>query len=789
MDKQYQVLARKYRPKNFHELLGQTHVWHALANAVDTGRLHHAYLFTGTRGVGKTTIARILAKCLNCETGVTSQPCGVCDTCVSIDSGRFLDLIEIDAASRTKVEDTRELLENVPYAPVQGRYKVYLIDEVHMLSTHSFNALLKTLEEPPEHVKFLFATTDPQKLPITIISRCLQFVLRPLSQALLAEHLAKVLGSEQVVFANEAVWQIASAAKGSVRDALSLTDQAIAFGGGQIQADTVNEMLGLVNSINVFELIEAVYQDNRTAVASHIATMRAKMVDATAVFDELIDSIHQMAMMQVLPDVPMDMNQEQVQHLQRLAAAISADALQLYYEILTKSRDNIRFASTPMQALEMGILRLLAFRPLTGEQCCADIGIDTNHDNTNANAEPPKPDAQNLSDEHNNQSNTVSDTDTIDADAKDTDNATTTADNAAAKDDALVSIDKINHSASDNGNGNENTLYLQSADDKVMANNSEPVDHTIATADTDIDDLMAKNADNSDNAADNLPNLLTVPTDSITADVTDTPILPLESSDGSDDKHNQTSDDCYAIDTTSPLMTDDLTDNAAFNQQKNTVEPIDALAADVVDMADADNANHAINNNRDSNIDDNTKNSNDNAIADNHASDNAENADKSTTLTTAMTKETMLERLNPPMSEIVGEWDNAKWDYWLHLARQSEIFSADELALMANAVMVGDTAGESWLQVGERNSQVEVSFNSLHQKIAQHYPQIRLHTEPVLAQVALSPAELARQRQAQIRLDAQNQLINSPVFQKLWQAGYVISDGTPVLGNSKLSID
>ena len=196
MTEQYQVLARKYRPKDFSELLGQTHVSQALANAIDTGRLHHAYLFTGTRGVGKTTIARILAKCLNCETGITSTPCGVCDTCQSIDAGRFLDLIEIDAASRTKVEDTRDLLENVPYAPVQGRYKVYLIDEVHMLSTHSFNALLKTLEEPPEHVKFIFATTDPQKLPITIISRCLQFVLRPMPQALLAEHLAKVLSQD-----------------------------------------------------------------------------------------------------------------------------------------------------------------------------------------------------------------------------------------------------------------------------------------------------------------------------------------------------------------------------------------------------------------------------------------------------------------------------------------------------------------------------------------------------------------------------------------------------------------
>ena len=215
----YQVLARKYRPRNFNELVGQNHVSRALTSALERGRLHHAYLFTGTRGVGKTTIARILAKCLNCERGVTSTPCEVCATCKAVNEGRFIDLIEIDAASRTKVEDTRELLDNVPYAPSQGRYKVYLIDEVHMLSTHSFNALLKTLEEPPEHVKFLLATTDPQKLPITIISRCLQFVLRPLSQSLLSEHLANILTKEHVDYTQPALWQLASAAKGSVRDA------------------------------------------------------------------------------------------------------------------------------------------------------------------------------------------------------------------------------------------------------------------------------------------------------------------------------------------------------------------------------------------------------------------------------------------------------------------------------------------------------------------------------------------------------------------------------------------
>ncbi|WP_062499334.1 DNA polymerase III subunit gamma/tau [Moraxella lacunata] len=365
---EYQVLARKYRPKNFSELLGQTHVSQALSHAIDTGRLHHAYLFTGTRGVGKTTIARILAKCLNCETGITSTPCGVCDTCVSVDNGRFIDLIEIDAASRTKVEDTRDLLENVPYAPTQGRYKVYLIDEVHMLSTHSFNALLKTLEEPPEHVKFILATTDPQKLPITIVSRCLQFVLRPMSQALLHAHLAKILHAESIAHDDTALWQLAQSAKGSVRDALSLTDQAIAFGGGQVGADTVMEMLGLVDSLDVLDLVRDIYHDDRSGVARHIARMREQMVDATALLDRLVDSFHAMALVQILPDMPLDMNDEQKQAFYELARTLPADVIQLYYEISVKARDSVRLASTPMQALEMGILRLLAFRPLAGDE-------------------------------------------------------------------------------------------------------------------------------------------------------------------------------------------------------------------------------------------------------------------------------------------------------------------------------------------------------------------------------------------------------------------------------------
>lgn len=283
----YQVLARKYRPRNFKELVGQNHVSRALTSALERGRLHHAYLFTGTRGVGKTTIARILAKCLNCETGVTSTPCEVCNTCKAVNEGRFIDLIEIDAASRTRVEDTRELLDNVPYAPTQGRFKVYLIDEVHMLSTHSFNALLKTLEEPPEHVKFLFATTDPQKLPITVVSRCLQFTLRPLDLSEISAHLTDILQQEQVTYEPQALWQIAEAAQGSLRDSLSLTDQAIAYGQGQIHYQDVRDMLGLIDRSIIYDLILAIHQNQQRRVAALLLQFRQQALDVALVLIKL----------------------------------------------------------------------------------------------------------------------------------------------------------------------------------------------------------------------------------------------------------------------------------------------------------------------------------------------------------------------------------------------------------------------------------------------------------------------------------------------------------------------
>ncbi|MBI0423134.1 DNA polymerase III subunit gamma/tau [Acinetobacter sp. ACIN00229] len=360
----YQVLARKYRPRNFNELVGQNHVSRALSSALERGRLHHAYLFTGTRGVGKTTIARILAKCLNCETGVTSTPCEVCATCKAVNEGRFIDLIEIDAASRTKVEDTRELLDNVPYAPTQGRFKVYLIDEVHMLSTHSFNALLKTLEEPPEHVKFLFATTDPQKLPITVISRCLQFTLRPLAVDEITKHLGAILEKEQINADQDAIWQIAESAQGSLRDALSLTDQAIAYGQGSVHHQDVKEMLGLIDRTIIYDLILAIHQNQREKVSQLLLQFRHQALDVSLVLDQLISTLHELAILQYLPDLSLKYSDEINRKIMQLSKLISAQDLQLYYQIACKGRSDLQLAVTQEQGFEMCVLRLLAFRPL-----------------------------------------------------------------------------------------------------------------------------------------------------------------------------------------------------------------------------------------------------------------------------------------------------------------------------------------------------------------------------------------------------------------------------------------
>ncbi|MRI34830.1 DNA polymerase III subunit gamma/tau [Endozoicomonas sp. OPT23] len=358
----YQVLARKWRPRSFKELVGQTHVLQALVNALDQDRLHHAYLFTGTRGVGKTTIARILAKCLNCEQGVSSTPCGECAACHEINDGRFVDLIEVDAASRTKVEDTRELLDNVQYAPTRGRFKVYLIDEVHMLSAHSFNALLKTLEEPPPHVKFLLATTDPQKLPVTILSRCLQFGLKNMTPERIVGHLENVLGQETIGFESQALWQLARAADGSMRDALSLTDQAIAFGNGRVNELEVSVMLGTIDQGQVMKMITALAAGQATDVLAAVAELAEHAPDYAAVLDDMLAMLHRIAIAQAVPDA-VDNSQGDREQVLQLASGMMAEDVQLYYQVGLVGKRDLPLAPDPRGGFEMALLRMLAFRP------------------------------------------------------------------------------------------------------------------------------------------------------------------------------------------------------------------------------------------------------------------------------------------------------------------------------------------------------------------------------------------------------------------------------------------
>jgi DNA polymerase-3 subunit gamma/tau len=365
----YQVLARKWRPRDFTELVGQEHVQRALINALDNDRLHHAYLFTGTRGVGKTTIARILAKSLNCEAGVTSMPCGKCSACEEINSGRFVDLLEVDAASRTKVEDTRELLENVQYAPTRGRYKVYLIDEVHMLSGHSFNALLKTLEEPPPHVKFLLATTDPQKLPVTVLSRCLQFNLKSLSVAQITGQLEKILRQEGIEAEAGAVRQIAFAANGSMRDALSLLDQAIAFGGGDLLESEVRSMLGTIDRDVVYRLLDALAEGNAAQVLAEIRKADEFAPDYAALLADTVSVLQRIALAQTLTDAIDDTYGDREAVL-ALAAKLPAEDVQLYYQIALIGRRDLPLSPEPRGGFEMILLRMLAFRPVAGS--CAE---------------------------------------------------------------------------------------------------------------------------------------------------------------------------------------------------------------------------------------------------------------------------------------------------------------------------------------------------------------------------------------------------------------------------------
>ena len=359
----YLVLARKWRPRRFDEMVGQEHVLRALINALDSGRVHHAFLFTGTRGVGKTTIARILAKSLNCETGVTSKPCGECASCREIDEGRFVDLIEVDAASRTKVDDTRELLENVQYAPTRGRYKVYLIDEVHMLSNHSFNALLKTLEEPPPHVKFLLATTDPQKLPATVLSRCLQFNLKRLPASLIGDRLRMILGAEKVDFEPGAIALLARAADGSMRDGLSLLDQMLAFGGGQVDEAGCRAMLGSIDRGYVSRVLDRLAAADAPGTMAVVADMDEHGPDYAQVLDEVASLLQKIALKQAIPDLPADEIWGDGE-LSGFAARMSAEDVQLFYQLAILGRRDLPLAPDPRGGFEMVLLRMLAFRPV-----------------------------------------------------------------------------------------------------------------------------------------------------------------------------------------------------------------------------------------------------------------------------------------------------------------------------------------------------------------------------------------------------------------------------------------
>jgi DNA polymerase-3 subunit gamma/tau len=374
----YVVLARKWRPKRFADMVGQEHVLRALANALDNDRVHHAFLFTGTRGVGKTTVARILAKSLNCEVaGVSSNPCGQCAACREIDEGRFVDLIEVDAASRTKVDDTREMLDNVQYAPTRGRYKVYLIDEVHMLSNHSFNALLKTLEEPPPHVKFLLATTDPQKLPVTVLSRCLQFSLKRLPATLIGERLKSIAQSEQLPFEPAAIALLARAAEGSMRDALSLLDQLIAFGGGRVAEGDARAMLGTIDRGHIARVVEALARGDGAALLEQVRVLDSDAPDYDRALIELAAFLQRIAIVQIVPEAAAEDEEFDAEELRRLAKAISPEDAQLYYQIAIGGRRDLNMAPDPRLGFEMTLLRMLAFRPEGAQQPAADTARST----------------------------------------------------------------------------------------------------------------------------------------------------------------------------------------------------------------------------------------------------------------------------------------------------------------------------------------------------------------------------------------------------------------------------
>ncbi|QRP65218.1 DNA polymerase III subunit gamma/tau [Rhodanobacter sp. FDAARGOS 1247] len=384
----YQVLARKWRPRKFAELVGQEHVVRALTNALDTGRMHHAYLFTGTRGVGKTTIARIFAKSLNCERGQSADPCGECSVCVAVDEGRFVDLLEIDAASNTGVDDVREVIENAQYAPSRGRFKVYLVDEVHMLSKNAFNALLKTLEEPPPHVKFLLATTDPQKLPVTVLSRCLKFNLKRLLPEQISGQMRHILGAENISYDDSAIGELARAADGSLRDGLSLLDQAIAYGGGALHADDVRTMLGSVARGQVLGVLDALAAGDGERLLAECRQIASYSPDFGGVLDDIASVLHRLQLIQLIPGYRPDEASEDDGELSSLAERITPEDVQLYYQIATSGRRDLALAPDARTGFEMALLRMLAFRPGDG---APSARVERPASNQAAAPRPPAP--------------------------------------------------------------------------------------------------------------------------------------------------------------------------------------------------------------------------------------------------------------------------------------------------------------------------------------------------------------------------------------------------------------
>lgn len=743
----YQVLARKYRPKNFHELLGQEHVSKALINAIHNQRLHHAYLFTGTRGVGKTTIARILAKCLNCETGVTSEPCGVCTVCQSIDSGRFIDLIEIDAASRTKVEDTRELLDNVPYAPTQGRYKVYLIDEVHMLSTHSFNALLKTLEEPPAHVKFLLATTDPQKLPITIISRCLQFVLKPLPQVALAEYLGTILNKEQISYEPDALWQLSSSAKGSVRDALSLTDQAIAFGNGNVTDEVIRQMLGLIDQADVIAILANIYQQNTQQLTQAIQLLREQVVDAKAVFDRLAETLHQLAILQALPNFDLQINRQQSEQLQQLAQQLPAELLQLYYDIVVKSRENLALANTPMQALEMCLLRLMAFKPLHRNQIPLRPSIANNPDSQS-------PDSQLVdtmpSESMQDAKSSVMTEDGLQVTVADDSNYSHQANNNQTADDSAVfgdaaqlkssasltsdnniDAERVPHSQSDDNLSDENLLKSASNIDSVDSI-QQIIEESIeqGTEQQAFDDTHLISIDGA------AVNTTTQQTPPIEDDAVANRLSDLQPSDS----HHETS--MPGIVTATDIVTaPDMVTQDSNPIKKNEPAPV-AVATNV--NVNADNPQH-------------TRGVDDSDIAD----------------------ISPLALLKPTDVPLEGEWTPAKWDYWVFNAREQGWLDEDELVLAKRGVMTGEIHGVSQFVTEQSFLTHTATFDNFCQKLRQRFEGIDIRlaegASNFQALEKLTPEALQEAREKLALQQATHQLEQQAVTQALLQQQASIS--------------